>query len=182
MPKANVKSGAAKAAQKRANKPVVARTMQTRAKNANVNPQDLEVQSSEAEDAPPPLQKRKRAVKSKDEKAADKQKRLDGIEMVGLLEEEIAEQVIVEASTPRTVPALKKPSRTSSYECPDPPPVAVKPRVSASRVILSSEDEDSEEIRPAKKARPIKDELDRMRAKQVSEKAAELDSVLVSVL
>ncbi|KAF7964748.1 hypothetical protein HWV62_3278 [Athelia sp. TMB] len=182
MPKANVKSGAAKAAQKRANKPVVARTMQTRAKNANINPQDLEVQSSEAEDAPPPLQKRKRAVKSKDEKAADKQKRLDGIEMVGLLEEEIAEQVIVEASTPRPVPALKKPSRTSSYECPDPPLVAVKPRVSASRVILSSEDEDSEEIRPAKKARHIKDELDRMRAKRVSEKAAELDSVLGSDL
>lgn len=152
------------------------RTMQTRINNAKVNPLDLEGPSSDEDRAPkPPGPKRKR--KTPQEKAAIEEKRSDALAKVGELEEDIAQQVNLEAGTPRTI------SRKASYECPDPSPVAAKSKRMpvSSRVDIFSEDDDFKELPPAKKRRPLKEQLDRIKAAQAAKRSADKDLATVRV-
>lgn len=171
-------------------KQVVRRTMQTRTKNAEVNPLDLEGPSSDEEKPPRrPVQKRKR--RTAQEKVAAEKKHDDALAMVGSLEEDIAQQANLETNTPRAVPTEKQLPRNASYECPDPSLVAAKPkpkpkskRIPAlSRTVISSEDEDIEELPPAKKKRrPLIEQLDiMMKAKRVDERSTGKDSATVLV-
>lgn len=174
MPKDPTKSKPAAAA-KASKRAAQSRTMTTRPGNANKNPLDLEVVTSE-EDKPKAPTKRKKLVKrTQDEIEAGEEKKSKVLASIGRLEEDMARQVSVNDRTPHAL------SARLSYVAPDPPAAFVKPASSRGKVIAATEDDSDEEIRPAKKARPIRDQVDNVKLQREAEKARKAKAELKMV-
>lgn len=129
------------------------RTVVTRAGNANKNPMDLELPTSE-EEAPPkvPRKRKKKAVKTQEEVDADKQRRDAAIAAVCHLEDNMERQAKIHDGTPRRSSAANSISRRGSYVAPDPAPAPAhtQPK-SRPTVVLSTTEDDYEEVRPPAK-------------------------------
>lgn len=168
MPKDSTKLKPAAAV--KANKRIIeSRTMVTRAGNANKNPMDLEVVTSDEDKPKAPAKtqhKRKKTVKkTQDEIDAAEVKLGKVLASISRLEEDMAHQVSTDNRTPRAV------SARHSYVAPDPPAALAKPASRRAQVVAASEDDTEEEIRPAKKARPLVKQIDNIKLQRVAEKA-----------
>ncbi|KAF7970643.1 hypothetical protein HWV62_23328, partial [Athelia sp. TMB] len=131
-------------------KPVVERTIVTRAANANRNPNDLEVVSSEAEVEPPKMtmKRKKKVAKSQEELDTEERQRDAALATVSHLEVDMERQAKIHDGTPRTSFSLSV-SRHGSYVAPDPPAISqAKARVT---MTLSATEEESDVIQPRAK-------------------------------
>ncbi|KAF7985441.1 hypothetical protein HWV62_5177 [Athelia sp. TMB] len=158
MTKPKRETAAAKAQTKapRKVKPIIERTIVTRAANANRNPNDLEVVSSEDEEEEYPVRKtvkrKKKIVKTQEELDAEEELRNAALATVSHLEVDMERQAKIHDGTPRTSSAVSI-SRRSSYVVPDPPARSQpKPR---SNVILSTTEESEDILPPAKRTKAV---------------------------
>ncbi|KAF7966671.1 hypothetical protein HWV62_37521 [Athelia sp. TMB] len=153
MTKPKRETAAAKAQTKatRKVKPVIERTIVTRAANANRNPNDLEVVSSEEEEERPArkiTKRKKKIVKTQEELDAEEELRNAALATVSHLEVDMERQAKIHDGTPHTSSAVSI-SRRTSYVAPD-PPARSQPKF-RSNVILSTTEESEDILPPAKR-------------------------------
>lgn len=139
------------------------RTIQTRPRNAGVNPLDLEVQDSDDERTCNAAKKRKKKVKkTQEEQDAEDVKRGNALAAVSALELEMEQQAIDHQETPRISSTSRTLARDASYVVPDPPtPPPAKRSSRVSRIISSTEDdtEHEEPARMKKKTRFLREKV-----------------------
>lgn len=145
------------------------RTMVTRAGNAHTNPRDLEVVTTD-EDTPPKtkVKRKKKTRQTQEEIDAHLEKRSKVLASISTLEEEMAHEAIVNNTTPRAPSAV---NRKHSYVVPVPAFVLTKRAARPAVVDSTTEDDTEQDIRPAKKARPIRDELNDIKAQRAEKEA-----------
>lgn len=132
---------------------VTTRTIVTRPANANKNPMDLEVPSSE-EEAPLKAnrKRKKKVVKTQEQMDAEERQRDAVLATVSHLEDDMARQGKVHDGTPRRSSAVDHISRHGSYVAPDPPSASAHARPkSRPTAVLSTTEDDGELQPPAKK-------------------------------
>lgn len=155
--------------------------MATRVANANTNPQDLEL-STDEEDKLPKVKSRKRKGKKTDaEKAAEKAaaalKREQGLAAVSIVEEDMARQASIQGSTPHASSVL----RQLSYVVPDLPAARSILEEVAADTLTSTADDTEEDLRPAKKYRPLREDVKAFKAAKGKAKALDFSEAMVSI-